>query len=295
MTSTKKTIIVLSLMFLTACSGFKSKDTATLDGAPTLHITNTPRLLPTAIVAEKTPTLHITTTPRLLPTAIDNERTPTSDTKHFQITPTSTKAQATATLPSTVGHIYLSGGIGDAGYRFVFATSVVTLTWIDPPPTCNQYDFVISDSSSDWTVIGTDLDPSDGISIEWQVPEHISYASLMGEAFCEESSVIHSLELGNLFSGDAPPEGVCVLISGTMGTPDLYLEPSLSSRPFAFLKQGSFAPVLERTQDGWYRIDTIDSVSWDESQSMPEFGWITDIAGIKLFGPCDSVPIANGP
>jgi hypothetical protein len=284
MNSTKKIIIVLSLMFLTACRGSNSKPTATLDVAPTLHITNTPRVLTAVIATESTPTLQMTATPRHLPTDITTKSTPTS-----------TEVLATATLPSGVGHIYLSGAIGDAGYWFVFATSVVTLTWIDPPSTCNQYDFVISDSSSDWTVIGTDLDPSDGILIEWQVPEHISYASLMGKALCEESSVIHSLELGILFSGDAPPEGVCVLISGTMGTPDLYLEPSLSSRPFAFLKQGSFAPVLERTQDGWYRIDTIDSVSWDESQSMPEFGWITDIAGIKLFGPCDRVPVSNGP
>jgi hypothetical protein len=294
MNSTTKTTIVSCLILLTACNSCKSRVTATLDSAPTLHMTNTPRVLPTAIVVESTPTLRITTTPRPSPTAIATENTPTRDAEHVESTPTSTEAQATATLPSTVGHISLSGYIGDAGYSYVFATSVVTVTWVDPPSACNRYDFILSDPSFDWTVIGTDFDPSDGVSIEWRAPEHLSYARLMGEAFCEVPSVIHSLEFVDLFSGDAPPEGVCVLTSGTMGDPYVYLEPSSSSKWFAILPSGKYVQVLERTQDGWYRIDTSSAVSLEEMQSEPEYGWISDMEGLRLFGPCDSVPIANG-
>ena len=294
MNSTMKIIIVSSLILLTACNGCKSKTTAKLNSAPTLHITNTPRVLPTAIVTESTPTLRITITPRPSPTAIATENTPTRDAEHVESTPTSTEAQATATLPSTVGHISLSGYIGDAGYSYVFATSVVTVTWVDPPSACNRYDFLLSDPFFDWKVIGTDFDPSDGVSIEWRAPEHLSFASLMGEAFCEDPSVIHSLEFVDLFSGDAPPEGVCVLTSGTIGDPYMYLEPSFSSKWFAILPSSRYVQVLERTQDGWYRVDTSHAVLMEEMQSKPEFGWISDTEGLRLFGPCDSVPIANG-
>jgi hypothetical protein len=172
---------------------------------------------------------------------------------------------------------------------------VIGATWIDPPSACNRYDFLLSNTSSDWAVIGADFDPSDGVSIEWIVPENLSKASMMGEAYCEETTVIHSLEFDYLFSGDAPPEGVCVLISGTIGALDLYLEPSLSSKRVAFLDLNSYAPVLERTQDGWYRIDASDCIPWIESDSVPDSGWVADIMGIRLFGPCDNVHIADDP
>jgi hypothetical protein len=295
MRSAKKTIIALMLLLLTACSGNMSKTTVALDNVPTLQITNTPRVLPTAPVAESTPTLHVTTTPRPSTTAIPTESTPTNTAEPITRTPTSTKTQATATLSSTIGHIRLPGTIGDAGFTFAFATSVIEVTWIDPPSACNQYDFLLSDSSSDWAVIGTDFDPSDGVSIEWVVPEKLSEASLMGEAYCEEPSVIHSFEFDYLFSGDAPLEGVCVLISGTIGSLDLYLEPSLSSKRVGFLSPDKYALVLGRTQDGWYRIDASDCIPWIESQSLPESGWVADLMGIRLFGPCDNVPVADDP
>ena len=295
MNSTTKIIIVSSLILLTACNGCKSRAIATLDSAPTLHIANTPRVLPTAIVTESTPTLRITPTPRPSPTAIATENTPTRDAERVESTPASTEAQATVTFPSTVGHISLSGYIGDAGYSYVFATSVVTVTWVDPPSACNQYDFLLSDPSFDWTVIGTDFDPSNGVSIEWRAPEHLSFASLMGEAFCEDPSVIHSLEFVDLFSGDAPPEGVCVLISGTIGDPYMYLEPSFSSKWFAILPSSRYVQVLERTQDGWYRVDTSYAVLMEEMQNKPEFGWISDTEGLRLFGRVIAFPSQMGP
>lgn len=274
MISPRKVITVLTLAFMTGCGGSlpMTLDTQTPVGSPAIRSTSTPRLLPTAIPSESVTTHTV-------------DATPTS--------PASGEFQATVTPQSPRGFIDLPWGVGDAGNWFLYATSVLTLTWIDPPLLCDQYDFVISESPSEQTVIGTDLDASDGVSIEWQVPERISEASLRGEAFCGDSSVISSFGSGILYSGDAPPEGVCVLASGTIGAIDVLHEPSLSSEPFAFLVPGVFAPVLERTQDGWYRVDANVATLMVDESSAPETGWITDRYSIKLFGPCDTIPFVG--
>lgn len=191
------------------------------------------------------------------------------------------------------GHIEMPWGIADAGNWFLYATSTLTLTWIDAPAGCEQYEFLLIPSSAERIVIGTDLDPSDGISVDWQVPEGLSEAGLRGEALCSGSQIGPSLHSGILYSGDSPPEGVCVLASANIGAPDVLREPSPSSEVVAKLRPGDFAPVLEHNLDGWYRIGTDTLTPIGASESSPDTGWITDQYPLKFFGPCDDIPVTD--
>jgi len=183
--------------------------------------------------------------------------------------------------------------IADAGNWFLYATSILTLTWIDAPSGCEQYEFVLTPSSIERIIIGTDRDPADEISIDWPVPEGLSGAGLSGEALCSGSQVVPSLHSGILYSGDSPPEGVCVIAAGSIGPPGVLREPSHSSETVARLIPGDFAPVLEFRQEGWYRIDTATLTPRQGSESPPDTGWISDQSSLKFFGPCDDIPVAG--
>lgn len=208
-------------------------------------------------------------------------------------TPPAEPTQPPLTKPAASGYIEMPWGIADAGNWFLYATSTLTLTWVDAPAGCEQYEFVLSPSPTERIVIGTDRDLSDGISVDWQVPEDLSEAGLRGEALCSGSQVVPSLHSGILYSGDSPPKGVCVLASASIGAPDVLREPSLSSEAVAILIPGDFAPVLEQTGDGWYRIDSRELTPVGTSDTSPETGWITDQYSLKFFGPCDNVPVAD--
>ena len=137
---------------------------------------------------------------------------------------------------------------------------------------------MLSPSPTERIVIGTDLDPSDGISVDWQVPEGLSEASLRGEALCSGSQVVPSLHSGILYSGDPPPEGVCVLASASqLELPTCSVSHLLSSEAVAKLIPGDFAPVLDHTLDGWYQIGAGQRLlSIGATESSPDTGWISN-------------------
>ena len=217
-----------------------------------------------------TPTVKATPTYRLLPTGILTQTplppnftvVPTTPTLELiQETPVGTTVEATQIWN---GLIRIPWGVADAGNWFLYATAQLTLTWDTPPPDCQRYDFIVEGSEDSRTVFGTDMDPSDGVSIDWEVPENLE-GSLRGEALCEGDEIRQSIWSGELYSGDAPPEGVCTLTSGTIGVVDLFSTPSLSSETNAYLTPGIFASVLEHTEDGWYRIDESVAFHWQTS------------------------------
>jgi hypothetical protein len=187
----------------------------------------------------------------------------------------------------------IPSGVGDAGNFFLYAGSILTLTWEDPPAGAARYDFVLSAfESSETVVIGSDLDASDGVTTEWYVPEFVS-GSLTGAAVFDDGRVIYSHRSADLYSGIAPPEGTCVLASGTIGALDVFKQPSDASPPFAILVPGEFAKVLERTIEGWYRIDASPAVDRDTGEPVSGMGWVDSRQSIVLFGPCDGVPVTG--
>ncbi|MFQ5921544.1 MAG: hypothetical protein ACE5M4_01760 [Anaerolineales bacterium] len=274
MKSTGLLLVVCAVVFVSACS--TAQPTETLP-PPTPQRISTPRQLPPDILT-RTPVPPNWT---VVPT------TPTIDIA--QATPVATEVEATSPWN---GLIQIPWGVGDAGNWFLYATAQLTLTWNSPPPDCERYEFIVEASSDSRTVIGTDFEPSDGVSIDWEVPENIS-GSLYGEALCEGDQIRRSIWSGELYSGTAPPEGVCTLASGTIGAVDLYSTPSLSSATDAFLIPGIFAPVLERTNDGWYRIDDSATEDWPTGAAPTGPAWVWSEYSLKFFGPCESVPIAD--
>lgn len=252
---------VLLAAALSACSG------AAPGGLPTQ--TSAPPSAPPATIGLPTelPSLATSTATRAAPT----QATPG--------TPTSTP------LPQQ-GHISVPTGVGDAGNYYIYAGNVVTLTWNGAPLGCEQYQFVYTDISGIRVLVGADSDSSDGVAIEWKVPEFVGGEDLRIEALCD-GSIIRSGTTGSIYSGALPPDGVCVVASSTIGALDLFGDPSLDSIPFAYLSPGDYARVLEQAGGGWILVDTTDAEQLPPAEQLPATGWVSESYGVEFFGPCD--------
>ena len=196
-------------------------------------------------------------------------------------------------LSSPQGFVLIPTGVGDAGNFFIYAGSIITLTWESPPSGAARYDFVLTPfESSETVVLGSDLDASDGVSAEWQVPEDVG-GSLRGAAHFPDGRLIYSHWSGDVYSGEEPPEGVCTLASGTIGALDVFAEPSMESEAFAYLVPGNYADVLARTVDGWYWIDASTATDTTTGKAATGWGWVAAEYSIELFGPCGEVPLTG--
>lgn len=190
------------------------------------------------------------------------------------------------------GRIDLPYVYGDAGMVAMQAGSVVTVTWEDPPPNGLAYAFIWKSSAAEkpGRVMGVDFDPSDGVSIAWNVPEFIGGLPF-GVALLPSGrltfSTITSLTYG---SGAAPPDGICsASYSSLSGSPEVF-EGSGTGAILGYLSD--YAPVLERVVDDqgfpWLRVDlTPPGVisRLDESAPLPASGWIYAV-NVRLLGEC---------
>ena len=199
------------------------------------------------------------------------------------------------TLPSQtptpiLGLLDLPYESADAGNAVVLAGTTMVVTWIDSPPGAQRYDFFLTREDDHAPVlIATDPDPSDGTSIHWVVPEHLS-ASLSAIAYFTDGSLISSPPSLALYSGQALPDDVCTIRSTSVGVVDIFRERSLDSENFAYITPGTYQPVLEKTADGWYWIDATGAYDLASGQNASGTGWVTDRSPIGLFGPCADVP-----
>jgi len=236
-------------------------------------------------------------TPGNPPTAV--RPTQTSETTRSALGGTQSKDSPQRS--SHEGYVRVTTDVGDAGNYFIYAGKVIEVAWVDPPLSCEHYEFAYSDASGNRVLLGADPDPSDGVSLEWEVPEQVRAEGLRGEAQCE-GIVVSSWETGFVSSGDLPPDGVCVVASSNIEALYVSNEPSDSAQVFGVLASGDYARALERTQDGWYRIETtavelyFDAVElYLDVSNIPASGWITERNGIELFGPCEGVPTSRHP
>ena len=205
--------------------------------------------------------------------------------------PTALPATISPTSPPSIGFVHIPA-VADAGNFFLFAGTTITLTWDDPPLNAMRYDFLLSaPSTHESTVIGTDVVSTDGVSVQWTVPERVE-ASLRAAAYYSDGHVIYSYWSGDVYSEKAPPKNICTLASGTSGALEIFDKPKITSSPYAELIPGQYAQVYERTSDGWYRIDASVAVVRQGSTGM-KMGWVVDERSIILFGPCDSIQVTN--
>jgi hypothetical protein len=171
----------------------------------------------------------------------------------------------------------------------------MVVTWLDAPFGAQRYDFFLTREGDHTPVLlGTDSDASDGVSIQWLVPEHLS-ASLTAIAYFTDGSMVTSLPSFALHSGQALPDDVCTIRSTSIGVVDIYRGPSLNSESFAYIIPGTFQPVLGRTPDGWYWIDAMGAYDMQSEEVASGTGWVSDRSPIGLFGPCADLPVLPRP
>ncbi len=144
--------------------------------------------LPATLIGSPSPP---TTTVSVLPTLRPSQ----------EITP-----RAQFNLPDqSVGFIVIPG-VGDAGNYYLDAGSQIDLIWDSPPQNSSRYDFIMLDASDKTLVIGTDTDPSDGVSVVWCIPENLPGFEVMGIAYSSDGQAGYFAYGGTVYSGDEPPQ-----------------------------------------------------------------------------------------
>ena len=194
--------------------------------------------------------------------------------------------------PTKVGILSFPSVTGDAGNWALQAGAEITIVWEQAPPGAVRYEFTLEPEETGPAVfLGEVLDPSDGVSILWTVPEHLA-GNFEATAFFADGGVIHAKWSGMVYSGTIPPAGICTLSASTIGPVQVYLEPDLQSAVFAYLPY-DYTEVLGRTAGDWYLVDASKAYMFDPSESVPETGWATPRDGIDLHGPCEDLPLID--
>ena len=169
----------------------------------------------------------------------------------------------------------------------------MTLTWEEAPLAADRYEFTLISHNQDTPlVLGSDTDASDGVSIQWVVPERIS-ATMRGIAHFPDGQVAYSAWARDVYSGESPPEGICSISSASIGPLDLFREPTASadrSDRMAYLTPGVYAQVFGQTGAGWYQVDAQFAIDPVDAETAVGIAWVSGQAGIALHGPCDDIP-----
>lgn len=177
----------------------------------------------------------------------------------------------------------------DAGNVSILAGATIEVTWTDAPLGAERYEFTLMAENSNSFLLGTDKDSSNGVSIQWIVPENLS-ATLSATAYFADGSSVTSLPSFNIYTGEAPPADVCTLRSTSVGVVDLYHEPYLESGTFAYIIPGTYHPVLGSSKDGWYQVDAQGAHELGSGKAASGIGWVHTRYPIGLSGPCEDVP-----
>lgn len=189
-----------------------------------------------------------------------------------------------------MGRLSFPPAPGDAGNWFLWAGDEITITWEDPPCCARAYVFIFQPEKDLPPIqIGQDLDPSNGIGVQWTLPEHLA-GEFEAVAYSEDGSEIHAGYSGMVFTGIFPPTGICSMSSRSIGAVVLYVEPNQESADFSHLYPGEYAPVLGQTDDGWYMVDATQTHSTGYFDSPPAKGWVKPDP-FRLHGPCDDLPL----
>ncbi|MDX1435614.1 MAG: hypothetical protein R3335_02305 [Anaerolineales bacterium] len=201
--------------------------------------------------------------------------------------------EASQTPPKPVGQLSFPYEAGDAGNVTILAGNLLEISWIGGPAQAERYDFFLIDADSgEEVLLGADLDASDGISIEWPVPEYQSGA-LMAVARFSDGSEVQSPVSPTVFSGQQLPEELCTVRSTSAGVVEVYHEPSLESESFAHIHPGTFQHVLAVAAGGWYQIDAEGAYDLRSGEAAGGTGWVSDHSTIGLAGPCEDLPIVD--
>ena len=189
---------------------------------------------------------------------------------------------------------------GDAGLASVYPGRTITITWEEAPIGATRYDIFFAFFEEDPILIGTDEDASDGVQVEWTVPELIG-GTLVGIAYYGDGRIVYSGWSHDIYSGKLPPEGVCTLSSGFPRAPWLYpgrrtnpeLGPTPGETEYATLFPEEYALVIAKTEDGWYLLDTPPAEVGPSGEPATGIWWLSEVQDFDLIGPCDDLPVVE--
>jgi hypothetical protein len=81
------------------------------------------------------------------------------------------------------GHLEFPFLNADAGNFQLQTGQTITFTWVEAPPDANYYEFVLYPLDGGAPILlGTDVEPSDGVSLDWVVPPDVA-AELRASAY----------------------------------------------------------------------------------------------------------------
>lgn len=184
---------------------------------------------------------------------------------------------------------YVSATVyGDARNFTLQAGVLSTVSWVDAPPAADSYVFtLILHKNKSLLVIGTDIDETDDISIEWLIPEHTS-GELKASAYFTDGREVHSSGI-DVYSYEAVPEGVCILRSTTIVALSVFQQPSDIAEIIGVVYPNSMIEVMGKNSEGWYEIKTNEVYA--SNSSGPKIGpgtaWIHK-DNTELFGACEN-------
>lgn len=187
------------------------------------------------------------------------------------------------------GRIDFPSKTGDAGNFVLQAGDVISFNWLDFPVGAGFYTIAIKPHNEGQLIkIGTDLDTSDGVMVDWEVPENIS-GSVVGFACFEDGNCIGAEWSGEVYSGTLPPDQICTVKLFNTGVVDVYLEPDKGSPKIAYLIPGVYAQVYGISAGQWLWIELTNLEFSAQEYSSISRGFVPLQGSLELFGPCDSL------
>lgn len=188
-------------------------------------------------------------------------------------------------LPSVSAILY-----GDAGNYDLQAGVLAQVTWPEAPPVADSYTFTLKlHTDKSLLLIGTDTDDSDGVSVEWLIPENIS-GELSATAHFADGREVRSYAI-DVYADKAVPAGACVVRAHTIAPLSVYQEPSDTAENVGVMYPTSMVEVVGKNTNGWYKIktDEVNIVGGSDEKIGSGTAWLSETSTV-LFGACENLP-----
>lgn len=206
----------------------------------------------------------------------------------------------------TEGYLDMPYLFADAGMVSIEAGATLPVTWEDYPAGAERYAVFANQR----VLIGEDSDASDGVQVQWNVPEDFS-GSLWGEAYDQNGTLVGvafsppdvgaavippTPSIAELFVGEPPAQECIGANLSPFGDATIYGTLSFDDDGIGILPHGLGTVVVgraERPPDGlgFYQI-TLENVQLNEGVTA-ELGWVLDRL-ISVYPPCSNIPLLRG-
>jgi hypothetical protein len=208
--------------------------------------------------------------------------------------PTGTISLPETSLPETQGYLIFPYVSADAGNFSLQAGEEILITWEDAPMNAAQYEirFIDNTGSADQT-FKESVNSAEGIHAVWHVPERAS-GQLEGVAVYPDGSIVRAHCCTQIYSGELPPEGKCILSLSSLGIQNIDEQPTVDSLRIAGLAPGKYVEVITRTTEEWYFVKAEHVIDLAKADTVFTEGWMKGTDNVDLHRPCEDIPFLDG-